>query len=96
MLPWLPSVLLAPVLEELLYRERLLAALRSRCGCGCVVAVVASSVLFALLGWRFCISPGTPENLKPVFGFVFFGFASLGFYKGINIILGRQEPPSSD
>jgi len=45
-LPWLPSVLLAPVLEELLYRERLLGALQRHFGAA--AAVAASSVLFAL------------------------------------------------
>jgi membrane protease YdiL (CAAX protease family) len=45
-LAWLPSVLLAPVFEELLYRERLLGALRGIVGAGAAVAV--SSALFAL------------------------------------------------
>lgn len=43
---WLATVLLSPVFEELLYRERLLPALRARFGV--VPAVVLSSVLFAV------------------------------------------------
>jgi membrane protease YdiL (CAAX protease family) len=43
---WLAVLLLAPVFEELLYRERLLDALRVRLGSP--AAVVASSALFAL------------------------------------------------
>jgi membrane protease YdiL (CAAX protease family) len=43
---WLATIVVAPVLEELLYRERLLSALLSRFGS--VAAVALSSVLFAL------------------------------------------------
>ena len=43
---WLAVLLLAPVFEELLYRERLLDALRVRLGSS--AAVVATSALFAL------------------------------------------------
>jgi membrane protease YdiL (CAAX protease family) len=43
---WLAVLLLAPVFEELLYRERLLDALRVRLGSP--AAVAASSALFAL------------------------------------------------
>ncbi|MDH3214301.1 MAG: CPBP family intramembrane metalloprotease [Myxococcales bacterium] len=43
---WTATVLLAPVLEEVLYRERLLSALRPVLGTG--LAVVATSVLFAV------------------------------------------------
>jgi membrane protease YdiL (CAAX protease family) len=45
-LVWIGMLLLAPVFEELLYRERVLAALRGRFGTP--VALVASSLLFAL------------------------------------------------
>ena len=45
-LVWVSMLLLAPVFEELLYRERLLPALRGRFGAP--VALVASSLLFAL------------------------------------------------
>jgi membrane protease YdiL (CAAX protease family) len=43
---WLAALLLAPVFEELLYRERLLDALRVRLGAP--AAVAATSALFAL------------------------------------------------
>lgn len=43
---WLAVLLLAPVFEELLYRERLLDALRVRLGAP--AAIAATSVLFAL------------------------------------------------
>jgi membrane protease YdiL (CAAX protease family) len=42
----LSAVVLAPVFEELLYRERLLVALRARAGAS--VAIAVTSVLFAL------------------------------------------------
>jgi membrane protease YdiL (CAAX protease family) len=42
----LSAVVLAPVFEELLYRERLLLALRARVGAS--VAIAVTSVLFAL------------------------------------------------
>jgi membrane protease YdiL (CAAX protease family) len=42
---WLANVALAPLFEELLYRERLLPALRARIGAP--LALVASSALFA-------------------------------------------------
>lgn len=45
-LVWLSALLLAPVFEELLYRERLLPALRARLGAP--AAVLLSSLLFAL------------------------------------------------
>jgi membrane protease YdiL (CAAX protease family) len=44
-LPWLAHVLLAPLFEELLYRECLLPALRARLGAP--LALVLSSALFA-------------------------------------------------
>lgn len=43
---WLASVVLAPVFEELVYRERLLGALRARAGAG--LALVLASALYAL------------------------------------------------
>lgn len=45
-LAWLASLVLAPVFEELLYRERLLAALRPRLGAP--AAVLVTSALFAM------------------------------------------------
>jgi membrane protease YdiL (CAAX protease family) len=43
---WAASIVLAPVFEELLYRERLLAALEARIGP--LLAIALTSVLFAL------------------------------------------------
>ena len=43
---WIATVLLAPVFEEVLYRERLLSALRPVMGSG--FAIAATSVLFAI------------------------------------------------
>ena len=43
---WVAALVLAPIFEELLYRERLLPALRRRIGA--LPAVVATSALFAL------------------------------------------------
>lgn len=43
---WVAALVLAPLFEELLYRERLLAALEARIGAP--LAVVLTSVLFAL------------------------------------------------
>lgn len=43
---WISAVVLAPVFEEMLYREQLLVALRSRVGS--LAAVLATSLLFAL------------------------------------------------
>jgi membrane protease YdiL (CAAX protease family) len=43
---WAAALVLAPIFEELLYRERLLAALEARIGAP--LAVVLTSVLFAL------------------------------------------------
>jgi membrane protease YdiL (CAAX protease family) len=43
---WAASIVLAPIFEELLYRERLLSALQPRIGTP--LAVVVTSVLFAL------------------------------------------------
>jgi membrane protease YdiL (CAAX protease family) len=43
---WIATILLAPVFEEVLYRERLLSALRPAMGSG--FAIAATSVLFAI------------------------------------------------
>jgi membrane protease YdiL (CAAX protease family) len=43
---WIATILIAPVFEEVLYRERLLSALRPLMGSG--FAIAATSVLFAI------------------------------------------------